>query len=114
MLKNKINNRLSAPLVGNFSIFTKSNLKISTGYEQILFEKKPVLEILPKQVILDNLEIPFHQRWREHNEKSKHIEYRSKDLYKVKILFDKNKNRFYVSAFDVVSVQYPEFVRRKK
>lgn len=105
----KTKNNMVIPKIGNFPIFTKGNLKISNGYES---RKNLFFEILPKQIVMDNIEIPFHQRWREFSEKSNYIEYRSKDYNKIKIIFDKNKKRFYVSIKDLISKKYPFFTRK--
>lgn len=77
-------------------IFTKGSMKLCICYEQITPDKK--LEVLPKNIIMKNLFIPFHQRWREKDKNSNFIEYRSKDYCRAKVIYHKEKNRFYIAT----------------
>lgn len=113
-MKIKKKSRLIAPVSGNFFIFTKGNLKISDGYQRIHLGKNPLLEINEKQITIDNLLIPFHQKWREQSSRSNYIEYRSKDYCNVKIIFSKKESNFYVSIYEVTSIEFPRLIETRR
>jgi hypothetical protein len=74
--------------------FTKGKLRIATGYNKIIFSKKPLLEFLGKNIVLENLIIPHYLKWMD-SEKSDWIEYRSIDYCRVKIKYSKKAKMFY-------------------
>lgn len=113
-MKIKKKSRLIAPVSGNFFIFTKGNLKISDGYQKIHLYRNPLLEISEKQITIDNLLIPFHQKWREQSSKSSYIEYRTKDYCNVKIIFSKKERNFYVSIYEVTSIAFPMLIETRR
>jgi hypothetical protein len=75
--------------------FTKGKLRIAQGYEKIVFQKKPRVQFLLKNIVLENLYIPFYAQWMEQRKESLFIEYRTKDYCRLKVLYYKETQRFF-------------------
>lgn len=89
--------RIKIPLSGSegYMFFTKSYLRIAKGYQKVIIDKKPMLELLHKHVAFENLKV--------HKVKKDYIEYVSKDYCRVKVKLSNINNRLYCSAFDLFS-----------
>jgi len=102
--------RLNMPATGMSDIvfFTKNGLKIANGYKQVILNGKPLIEFL--DVTIENIHIPLNQQWKLKNANISHVEYRSRDYCKVKILQNKRNRRYYISPFDLVSDKIPVLI----
>ena len=84
----KYSDRLNLPIDGvkDITFTTKNGLKIANGYNQVIFQKKPMIEFSEEMLKSENIQIPLNKQWKIKNKSVSYIEYRSKDYCKVKIL----------------------------
>ena len=103
-MKRKYTDRILIPKIGNnsFLFYTEGYLKIANGYEKIIIEKKPMIEFSFKNMCHYNIMVNPHKKWKQNNEKYMFVEYKSKDYCDIKILYNKKKEKFYISIFDLM------------
>jgi hypothetical protein len=112
-MRKRYEDRILVPINGGTLILlTNAKLRIANGYERVVFQKKPFLEISRKNICADNISIPYLQKWRENSIESGWVEYRSKDYCKIKIIYDKQKQKFYCSIFDLHSKEKPSLIEK--
>ena len=109
-MKKTYEERLKIPISGaSIPLFTKSGLKVSTGYERIVIGGRgPYVEFSDGQVLQDNFLIPEDQLWRLKNLNSYYNEYRTVQD-NVKIYHQKKTvdyadykiGMWYISPFDL-------------
>lgn len=115
----KYSDRLKLPITGSENIVfsTKNGLPIATGYKKVIVRGKPLIEFLDTMIKKENIQIPLNQQWKVKNATIPHVEYRSKDYCKVKILRNKRNGKYYISPFDLISDKIPiliDSLQRKK
>lgn len=105
----KYSDRLILPVAGTPDIVfsTKNGLKIATGYKKVVLDGKPLIEFTDSMLEKENIFLPLNQQWKLKNPAISHVEYRSKDFCKTKILRSKRNGRYYISPFDLVSDKIP-------
>ena len=108
----KYADRLNLPTEGlkDIQFSTKNGLKIAKGYNKVVINKTPLIQLNEEQLIYDNIFIPENQKWRIKNPNSPYIEYRSRDYCAVKIMQLKEDNKFYISPFKLKSDLIPVLV----
>lgn len=104
--------RLNLPVAGGVDIAftTKNGLKIANGYKRVILQGKPLIEFLDTMLEKENIQIPVNQQWKLKNPTVSHVEYRSRDYCKIKILRSKRNGRYYISPFDLVSDKIPVLI----
>jgi hypothetical protein len=103
--------RLLISLTSNIiDLYTKSNLKIITGYRRIVIgERGPYIEFDKKDLIFNNFYIPEDKKYKLSLKNCYYIEYRSIDESFVKLYFQKRSvnyadyliGKYYISPFDL-------------
>ena len=105
--------RLLIPLTTNkISLYTKSKLKIASGYRRIVIvigERGPYIEFEKKHLEFNNFIIPEAKKYKLTSKNCYYIEYRSYDSAFVKLYFQKRSvnyadykvGKYYISPFDV-------------
>ena len=99
--------RLPIPIQGPriITLFTKSGLQIATGYQRVVLGGRgPYVEL-----IRENMQIPYCERWRLTSGVAMYTEYRTKDNANVKIYYQKKIvdyadykiGWYYISPFDL-------------
>lgn len=109
-MKKTYEERLKVPIgKTTLDLFTKSGLKVATGYERIVIGGRgPYIEFSDEQVLQENIMVPEDQRWRFTNLNSYYNEYRTVQD-NVKIYHQKKTvdyadykiGMWYISPFDL-------------
>lgn len=109
-MKKTYEERLKAPVVKTeIDLFTKSGLKVATGYERIVIGGRgPYVEFSDDQVVQTNFLVPEDQKWRFTSSNSYYNEYRTVQD-NVKIYHQKKTvdyvdykiGMWYISPFDL-------------
>ena len=106
--------RLHIPITGNDTVqfYTKGGLLVGNGYNRIVIGKRgPYIEFRPEQIIIESITIPSQELWRTTSEVAYYVEYRTTDVFYVKVYFqtkevdyaDYKIGHYYMSPFDLKS-----------
>lgn len=103
--------RLKIALSGSkLELFTKTGLKIATGYLRVVIGGRgPYVEFRRQQLIYEVTRTPSEEEWREHSELAYYDERRTNDSACVKIYVQKKTVKYadylvgclYISPFDL-------------
>ena len=89
---------------------TKSGKAVAIGYERIVIGKRgPYIEFTNAQIIKSAISVPTDEYWRVSDSNAFYIEYRTRDIYNVKIYYQKKVVDYadykiyfyYISPFDL-------------
>lgn len=76
---------------GDYRFTTKSGLIVANGYDRIVIGKRgPYIEFSDRHIVMENIYVPFDQKYRLGNDKYFYDEWRTKGEENVKIYNQKN------------------------